>query len=441
MTSRHTTRRLRQAVAVGVAGVLAATIGVSVASSASAASPDGSAYYVLVSRKSGKVLDVKSGSTSDGAALVTATRTDATSQQFQFVASGSGTYELHNRNSGKVVTVASASTSDGAAIVQSTDASSASQQFSLVDQSDYVRLVNKNSGKVVSISGASTSDGAAIVQLTDGKSYHQQWSLVKVGSGSTPTATSSSTPKPTATSTSTPKPTTTATSNPGSFPSWPSAKGEKKVSSTISVSGTLDGGYVRYYGISSGDQGESQPPMFQLSDGAVLKNVIIGTGAGDGVHCTGTCTLENVWWEDVGEDAATLKGSSSSQVMTVNGGGAKGASDKVFQHNGPGKFVIKNFQVSDFGKLYRSCGNCSKQYARTVVVDNVQVTAPGKSLVGINSNLGDKATITNVTIINDSSKKIAICEEYKGVTSGEPSKIGSGPSAACGYSTSSITYK
>ena len=124
--------------------------------------------------------------------------------------------------------------------------------------------------------------------------------------------------------------------------------------------------------------------------------------------CTapGTCTLENVWWEDVGEDAATLKGSSSSQVMTVNGGGAKGASDKVFQHNGPGKFVIKNFQVTDFGKLYRSCGNCSKQYARTVVIDNIKVTAPGKSLVGINSNLGDKATITNVTIYNDSSKKI-----------------------------------
>jgi hypothetical protein len=127
--------------------------------------------------------------------------------------------------------------------------------------------------------------------------------------------------------------------------------------------------------------------------------------------------------------------------MTVNGGGAKGASDKVFQHNGPGKFVIKNFTVSDFGKLYRSCGNCSKQYARTVVIDNIRVTAPGKSLVGINSNLGDRATISGVQIYNDSSKKIAICEEYKGVTSGEPTKIGSGPSNACGYSTSSITYR
>ncbi|GCD20829.1 pectate lyase [Cellulomonas algicola] len=446
MTSRPT-RRARQAVALAVAGVLATATALAVAPAASAATPDGSATYVLVSRKSGKVVDVQGASTSDGAAAVTANRTDAASQQWQFVSVGSGYYELHNRASGKVLAVASASTSDGAALVQATDQSSWSQQFSLVDQSDYVRLVNRNSGKVVSIAGASTSAGAAVVQLTDGKSYHQQWQLVKVGSGSTPTATS--TPKPTATSTSTPKPTATATStpkptttsNPGSFPSWPTATGEKKVSSTISVSGTLDGGLVRYYGISSGGQSESQPPMFLLSDGAVLKNVILGSGAGDGVHCTGTCTLENVWWEDVEEDAATFKGTSSSQVMTVNGGGARSASDKVFQHNGPGTFVIKNVQVSDFGKLYRSCGNCSKQYARTVVVQNVQVTAPGKSLVGINSNLGDKATISGVTIINDSSKKIAICEEYKGVTSGEPSKVSSGPSAACGYSTSSITYR
>ena len=234
---------------------------------------------------------------------------------------------------------------------------------------------------------------------------------------------------------------TTAVTKAALSTTWPTAKGSVKVSSTTAVKTSFDGGLKRYYGIGDGGQSESQDPMFTVADGGTIKNVIIGTPAGDGIHCLGTCTIQNVWWEDVGEDAATLKGSSSSQVMTVNGGGARSASDKVFQHNGPGKFVIKNFQVSDFGKLYRSCGNCSKQYARTVVIDNIKVTAPGKSLAGINSNLGDKATITNVTIYNDSSKKIAICDEYKGVTSGEPSKIGSGPSSACGYSTSSITYK
>ena len=404
------------------ASAVGLTVGLTAATSASAASVDTSAYYVLLNRQSGKAMEVANWSTADGGVVQQWTRNDGNWQQWKFVDAGSGWYKLQNRHSGKVLDLWGWSTADGGEFRQYSDLNGTNQQFKLGDsEGSRIRLINRHSGKAVTVTNRSTADGATITQLTDNNQYNQQFELVKVGSGG---------------GTTTPPP-----SNGGSFPAWPSATSAKKVSSTISVSGTFDGGYVRYYGISSGNQDESQPPIFQLSDGAVLKNVIIGTGAGDGVHCTGTCTLQNVWWEDVGEDAATLKGSSSSQVMTVDGGGALSASDKVFQHNGPGKFVIKNFQVSDFGKLYRSCGNCSKQYARTVVVDNVQVTAPGKSLVGINSNLGDKATLTNVTIVNDSSKKIAICEEYKGVTSGEPSKIGSGPSAACGYSTSSITYR
>ena len=67
---------------------------------------------------------------------------------------------------------------------------------------------------------------------------------------------------------------------------------------------------------------EGQDALFELADGATLSNVIIGTPAADGVHCLGTCTLKNVWWQDVGEDAATFKGTSASQTMTIDGGGA-----------------------------------------------------------------------------------------------------------------------
>ncbi|WP_249667369.1 pectate lyase [Cellulomonas fengjieae] len=412
-------RPLRVVLASALVLVLGGLLGISSALTASAASVDTSAWYLLVNRQSGKVLDVAGTSTDDGTVIQQWSRNDGPWQQWQFVSAGDGYYKLKAKHSGKVLDLWAWSTADGGEFRQYTDLSGWNQQFRLGDsEGGRIRLFNRHSGKVLEIKDRSTSDGAWAVQATDSNAYNQQWELIKVGSGG------STTPPPA-----------------GSFPSWPSATGQQKVSSTINVSGTRDGGNVRYYGISSGDQDESQPPIFQLSDGAVLKNVIIGTGAGDGVHCTGTCTLENVWWEDVGEDAATLKGSSTSQVMTVNGGGARSASDKVFQHNGPGTFVIKNFQVSDFGKLYRSCGNCSKQYARTVVIQNVQITAPGKSLVGINSNYGDRATLSGVTILNDSSKKIVICEEYKGVTSGEPSKIGSGPSSACGYSSSSITYR
>ncbi|MBF0687741.1 MAG: pectate lyase [Cellulomonas sp.] len=422
-------RSFRVLLAAALALALGGTLGLATALSATAASVDTNAWYVLVNRQSGKVMDVRDTSTADGAVIQQWPRNDGSWQQWQFVDSGSGYYRLRSRHSGKVLDLWEWSTADGGQFRQYTDLNGTNQQFRLSDSASgaYVRLLNRHSGKAVTVTDRSTADGATVTQLTDNNQYNQQWQLVRVGSGGG-TPTTSPTTSPT-----TPPPTGNV--------SWPSATGQQQVSSTIKVTGTLDGRLVRYYGISSGGQDEGQPAMFELADGATIKNVIIGTGAGDGIHCKGTCTVQNVWWEDVGEDAATFKGSSSSQTMTVDGGGARSASDKVFQHNGPGTFVIKNFQVSDFGKLYRSCGNCSTQHARTVQVSNIQVTAPGKALVGINPNLGDRATISGVTILNDSSRKIVICEEYRGVTSGEPTKVGSGPSSACGYSTSSITYR
>lgn len=233
---------------------------------------------------------------------------------------------------------------------------------------------------------------------------------------------------------------------PASAASWPNPSSSQAVGATIKVtSGTYDGGLKRFYGtgdLGTGSQDEDQGPLFELSNGTTLKNVVLGNPAADGVHCLGTCTLLNVWWEDVGEDAATFKGTSASQTMTIDGGGARKASDKVFQHNGPGTMYIRNFQVNDFGKLYRSCGNCKTQYKRNVVVDNVTATVPGKTLVGINTNYGDTAKLTRITIVGDSSRKIVPCEKYKGVTSGEPTKIGSGPdSTNCLYTTANITYQ
>ena len=228
----------------------------------------------------------------------------------------------------------------------------------------------------------------------------------------------------------------------------PANTGSVPLSATKTFSGTFDGGMKRYYGtgaLGTDGQSESQLPLFDLPNGGTLKNVIIGSPAADGVHCEATCTLQNVWWEDVGEDAATFKPSSTSATMTVIGGGALHASDKVFQHNGVGgTFVIDGFQVQDFGKLYRSCGNCkSGQGKRTVVLRNITATYKGSVLAGINSNYGDTATFSNITIIGDSSKKIVICQKYTGNSTGaEPPKNGTGPdSTNCKYSTSDIHYK
>ncbi|CAG6395957.1 pectate lyase [Streptomyces cocklensis] len=233
---------------------------------------------------------------------------------------------------------------------------------------------------------------------------------------------------------------------PASAATWPTPTSSHGTGSTISVSGTRDYGYARYYGtgdLGTDGQSEDQGPIFDLAPGATLKNVIIGSPAADGVHCEGSCTLQNVWWEDVGEDAATFRGSSSSNVYTVTGGGARHASDKVLQFNGAGKLVVSNFAVQDFGKLVRSCGNCSTQYKRTIELNGIEATYKGSAIAGINTNYGDTVSLRNITVIGDSSHKIVPCQKYIGNNTGaEPPKNGSDPDGFyCNYKSSDITYK
>jgi pectate lyase len=237
----------------------------------------------------------------------------------------------------------------------------------------------------------------------------------------------------------------TSAGGPSCSTTLPAATSKVTVSSTVSISGSKDYGMQQVCAdpnaLGPGDQTENQKPVFLLAANAVLKNVIIGgsgCSAADGVHCeSGSCTLENVWFGDVGEDAVTFKGSSTSQVMTITGGGAFSASDKVIQHNGPGTIKISGFYVSDAGKLYRSCGNCGTQYARHVVLDYVTAKSV-KWLVGINTNYNDTATLTHITLCGSGT---TVCEKYTGNNTGaEPPAIGSGPDGTnCIYTNSDIT--
>jgi hypothetical protein len=146
-------------------------------------------------------------------------------------------------------------------------------------------------------------------------------------------------------------------------------------------------------GTPCGGQGEGgeADTVFVLEDGATLRNVIIGADQSEGVYCLGSCTLENLWFEDVCEDAISIKGDGTANI---SGGGAFHASDKVIQHNGCGTVNIKNFYAEDYGKVYRSCGNCSGNCARSVTMEGV-TAVDGGELIGINPNMGDKASYSN----------------------------------------------
>lgn len=260
-----------------------------------------------------------------------------------------------------------------------------------------------------------------------------------------PSKTATKTPKTTPPSTAAKVTTTTKPPSNVQAGGWPSAKGETSLTATLTVSGTFDGKLTRFSGAGAlgGDPDvDDLGALFELKDGAVLRNVIIGAKSADGVHCAGTCTLENVWWEDVGDDAATMRGSDAKAVMTINGGGARHAAKSVFQQNGAGTTVIRNFVVEDFGKLYRSCGNCRDSSDRHVLVDGVTAIGPGQAIVGINPNLGDTASISRLVIRGDSGHSVDVCQWYEGVPSGETSsKVGEGPSGSCEYKQSDVTYE
>ncbi|OTA52286.1 polysaccharide lyase family 3 protein [Hypoxylon sp. EC38] len=224
----------------------------------------------------------------------------------------------------------------------------------------------------------------------------------------------------------------------------PASKGSVTYSSVqvIKAGQTFDGGlktYGRGVKCTGQDEGGDSDAVFQLEEGATLKNAIIGADQIEGVHCKGACTIENVWWSAVCEDALSIKGDGAA---TVKGGekgltkecksGATGAEDKVIQHNGLGTVTIDGFTVVDFGKLYRACGNCKTMGQRNVVVKNVKAYN-GKTLVGINSNKGDIATIASSNCATSVKK---ICVEYEGTTPGnEPKEISSGPSDHCKYTS------
>ncbi|WP_328708197.1 pectate lyase [Microbispora hainanensis] len=421
---------------VGVAALVGGVF-VGVSNAAPSAGPSAGAYRI-VNGASGLCLTVPGNSTADGVQLTVSSCNGASNQTWNLSTQGSG-FRLAAANSGKCAGVKDASTSAGKAVQQESCTGSTSQTWELTASGSNYRVVNANSDKCLNTKDNSTSSGALVQQNSCDSVSTKQWSLQPAGSQ--PPAS----PTPTRTPTRSPSP--TPSTNPTPPPSgWPSPNGSQAVTSTISVSGTVDGGLKRYYAsgdMGDGGQSESQDPIFELANGATLKNVIIGSPGADGIHCLGSCTLQNVWWEDVGEDAATLLGSSSSQVMTIDGGGARSASDKVFQHNGPGTMIIRNFQVENFGKLYRACGNCTNSYQRHVQMSNIVATSPGKALAGINTNWGDTARFSNITIKNDSSHKIVICEKYKGVPKGsEPTKIGEGADGTnCIYSSSDIHYQ
>jgi pectate lyase C len=147
------------------------------------------------------------------------------------------------------------------------------------------------------------------------------------------------------------------------------------VSETIVVKNgqTYDGQCRRYRAdadkLGDGSQKEGQLPVFIVENGGKLINVVLGAPAADGIHTKGSVTLENITWEDIGEDAMTIK---EGGTVILNGGSAKNGEDKVFQINAASTFRISNFKASNAGKFIRQNGGTT--FKAQVFIDKCDIS-------------------------------------------------------------------
>jgi arabinan endo-1,5-alpha-L-arabinosidase len=177
----------RRLLAAGAATAMVAGTTLIAATPVSAATIDPDAYYQLVSRHSGKAIQIANASTQDAAAVVQWTPGSGTNQQFRFVPSSGGYYRIMARHSGKVLDVFEWNPNNGAEIRQWPDLGGTNQQFQVLDSpGGYVRFINRFSGKALDVWQWSTADGARISQYTDTGGNNQQFQLVQIGGGGFP---------------------------------------------------------------------------------------------------------------------------------------------------------------------------------------------------------------------------------------------------------------
>jgi len=154
--------------------------------------------------------------------------------------------------------------------------------------------------------------------------------------------------------------------------------------------------------LGDGSQREDQKPIFKVEDGATLKNVVLGAPAADGVHTYGNASINNVVWEDVGEDALTVKSEGS---VTINGGSARLAADKIFQINKASTFTVKNFTADQGGKFIRQLGGST--FKAVVNIDNCTITNMKEAIFRTDSSTSS-VTMTNTRYSKVGKKWIGV---------------------------------
>ncbi|KAJ0329515.1 hypothetical protein COL5a_004077 [Colletotrichum fioriniae] len=176
----------------------------------------------------------------------------------------------------------------------------------------------------------------------------------------------------------------------------------------------FDGGMKRYERVEGScneqagmfdPEGTDADAVFNLLPGSTIRNVIIGKHQAEGIHALGDAWVEN---------GGTV----------VIGGGARNATDKIFQDNSlGGKYNITGFYADGFGTFYQSCGNCLNQSKRNATIQNV-IALNGNRMGIINPNYGDEIRIKNTQL---KGLKVMVDKEIANNMQLVPITVGTGP--------------
>ncbi|MCC3763338.1 RICIN domain-containing protein [Glycomyces sp. TRM65418] len=138
----------------------------------------GSEVTDIVSRVSGKCVDVVSGSTANGAEIIQYDCHGRVNQQWELRPVGSGYVQIVSQASGKCLDVNGASTANNAKAIQWTCGSGTNQQWQVREAGGgHVELVARHSGKCLDVTGSSTANSARLQQYDCYGGTNQHWTL------------------------------------------------------------------------------------------------------------------------------------------------------------------------------------------------------------------------------------------------------------------------
>jgi uncharacterized repeat protein (TIGR03803 family) len=150
--------------------------------------PEG--YVEIVSRNSGKCLNVAYASTEPAASVIQWPCVGARNEQWRLEPAGGGAFRIIARHRGQALDVSGGSLDDVAPIIQWPIHGGDNQTWILESESDgHVRIVARHSGKAMDVEFASADDGARVIQYAPHGGTNQQWLLRPVASPTTSVAT------------------------------------------------------------------------------------------------------------------------------------------------------------------------------------------------------------------------------------------------------------